>query len=157
MAKRISAPTIAAASYVPTIAQGSGRSTTRPHRQCRVIAIEDEAIIEVLKMQRNAGIEIYSDGEFRRAFWNCRRSPTSSSMASRTAASTTNASDSGGKDVADHEELVPQYPVVVDRLRIKDRITGDEIKFLRKHSPGPFKMTCRARSCSSRRNIARHQ
>jgi methionine synthase II (cobalamin-independent) len=32
-------------------------------------AIEDEAIIDVLKMQRDSGIEIYSDGEFRRAFW----------------------------------------------------------------------------------------
>ena len=33
------------------------------------MAIEDAAIIDVLKMQRDAGIEIYSDGEFRRAFW----------------------------------------------------------------------------------------
>ena len=32
-------------------------------------AIEDAAILDVLKMQRDAGIEIYSDGEFRRAFW----------------------------------------------------------------------------------------
>jgi methionine synthase II (cobalamin-independent) len=39
-------------------------------------AIEDEAILDVLKLQRDAGVEIYSDGEF---------------TASRIAASTTRA------------------------------------------------------------------
>ena len=46
-----------------------------------------------------------------------------------------------GKDMSDREEFVPQVPVVVDRLRPKGRITGDEIAFLKKHSPGTFKMT----------------
>ena len=104
-------------------------------------AIEDEAILDVLKMQRDVGIEIYSDGEFRRAFWlsaisdkffdgfedrgiDYKRYPTLVS-----------------KEVKDREEFVPQVPVVVDKLRKKRRITGDEIPFMKKHAPGAFKMT----------------
>ena len=33
-------------------------------------AIEDEAIIGVIKMQQNAGLKAVTDGEFRRAFWH---------------------------------------------------------------------------------------
>jgi 5-methyltetrahydropteroyltriglutamate--homocysteine methyltransferase len=45
------------------------------------------------------------------------------------------------QNIADPEEFVPQYPAVVDRLQKKGRITGDEITFLKKHSPGMFKIT----------------
>lgn len=31
--------------------------------------IEDECIIAAFELQRNAGLKIYSDGEFRRDFW----------------------------------------------------------------------------------------
>ena len=81
-------------------------------------AIEDEAILDVLKMQRDAGIEIYSDGEFRRAFWlsaisdkffhgfedrgiDYSRYPTACRQGHRRTAM----------------EFVPQVPVVVDQLQ----------------------------------------
>src|SRR3954471_7118194 len=33
-------------------------------------AIEDKAIIDCLAMQKTSGIDVYSDGEFRRAGWS---------------------------------------------------------------------------------------
>ena len=104
-------------------------------------AIEDEAILDVLKMQRDAGIEIYSDGEFRRAFW-----------LSAISDKFFHGFEDRGIDYARYPTLVGKehrgprgvraaVPVVVDKLRAKGRITGDEIKFLKKHSPGTFKMT----------------
>jgi 5-methyltetrahydropteroyltriglutamate--homocysteine methyltransferase len=104
-------------------------------------AIEDAAIIDVLKMQREAGLEIYSDGEFRRAFWNSAISDRFFSGFEDRGIDYARFPFLRDKQVADHEEFVPQVPVVVDRLRRKGRITGDEIKFLKQHSPGTFKMT----------------
>jgi 5-methyltetrahydropteroyltriglutamate--homocysteine methyltransferase len=104
-------------------------------------AIEDEAILEVLTMQRNAGIEIYSDGEFRRAFWLSAISDKFFDGFEDRGIDYTRYPTLVGKEVKDREEFVPQYPVVVDRLRVKGRITADEIAFLKKHSPGTFKMT----------------
>ena len=31
--------------------------------------IEDKAIIEALEMQRQAGIDVFTDGEYRRSWW----------------------------------------------------------------------------------------
>ena len=104
-------------------------------------AIEDEAIIDVLKMQRDAGIEIYSDGEFRRAFWLSAISDNFFHGFEDRGIDYVRYPTLVGKEVEDREEFVPQFPVVVDRLRVKGKITGDEIRFLKKHSPGTFKMT----------------
>jgi 5-methyltetrahydropteroyltriglutamate--homocysteine methyltransferase len=106
-----------------------------------LMAIEDAAIIDVLKVQRDAGIEIYSDGEFRRVFWHAAISDKFFHGFEDRGIDYERFPFLRGKDIADHEEHVPQCPMVVDRLRTKDRITGDEIKFLRKHAPGPFKIT----------------
>jgi 5-methyltetrahydropteroyltriglutamate--homocysteine methyltransferase len=104
-------------------------------------AIEDEAILDVLRMQREAGLEIYSDGEFRRAFWLSAISDKFIHGFEDRGIDYTRYPTLIGKDVKDREEFVPQYPVVVDRLRAKGRITANEIAFLKKHSPGTFKMT----------------
>ncbi|MET0877443.1 MAG: cobalamin-independent methionine synthase II family protein [Tardiphaga sp.] len=104
-------------------------------------AVEDAAILDVLKMQRDAGIEIYSDGEFRRAFWLSAISDKFFHGFENRGIDYARYPTLAGKDVVDREEFVPQVPVVVDKLQKKGRITGDEIKFMKKHSPGTFKMT----------------
>ncbi len=103
--------------------------------------VEDEAILGVLRLQRDVGIEIYSDGEFRRANW----------LAAISDKFFAGFEDRGidyerypflrGQDLGGRRHLVPQVPVVVDKLRVKRRITGEEIGFLRKHAPGTFKIT----------------
>jgi 5-methyltetrahydropteroyltriglutamate--homocysteine methyltransferase len=104
-------------------------------------AVEDAAILDVLKMQRDAGIEIYSDGEFRRAFWLSAISDKFFHGFEDRGIDYERFPFLRGRDIAEREEFVPQYPVIVDRLKPKGRITGDEIKFLKKHSPGTFKIT----------------
>ncbi len=103
--------------------------------------IEDEAILDVLKLQRDAGVEIYSDGEFRRAFWLSAISDKFFDGFEDRGIDYSRYPLLRGQDMSDRREFVPQVPVVVDKLRPKGRITGDEIAFLKKHSPGTFKMT----------------
>jgi 5-methyltetrahydropteroyltriglutamate--homocysteine methyltransferase len=94
---------------------------------------EDRAILDVLAMQREVGVDVYTDGEYRRASWQ--------------------------SDVAEAVEgFVPQHVerhwrgpggrvegsrarVAGAKLRQTRRITGHEAGFLKEHSPGPFKMT----------------
>jgi 5-methyltetrahydropteroyltriglutamate--homocysteine methyltransferase len=109
--------------------------------EAELTAIEDEAIRDVLKMQRDAGLEIYSDGEFRRAFWLSAISDKLFDGFKDRGIDYARYPFLRDRDVADREEFVPQYPVVVGRLRAKGRITGDEIAFLKQHSPGTFKIT----------------
>jgi 5-methyltetrahydropteroyltriglutamate--homocysteine methyltransferase len=104
-------------------------------------AIEDQSILDVLKMQRDAGLEIYSDGEFRRAFWLSAISEEFFDGFEDRGIDYERYPFLRGKEVKDREEFVPQYPVVVGKLRKKGRITADEIKFLKQHAPGMFKMT----------------
>jgi len=104
-------------------------------------AIEDDAILDVLRLQRDAGLEIYSDGEFRRANW----------LAAISTKFFDGFEDRGvdyerypflrGQDLQAKRHLVPQVPVVVDKLRVKQRITGEERTFLKKCAPGAFKIT----------------
>jgi 5-methyltetrahydropteroyltriglutamate--homocysteine methyltransferase len=103
--------------------------------------MEDEAILDVLKTQRDAGVDVYSDGEFRRAFWLSAISDKFFHGFEDRGIDYSRYPLLRGQDMSDRMEFVPQVPVVVDRLRPKGRITGDEISFLKKHAPGPFKMT----------------
>jgi 5-methyltetrahydropteroyltriglutamate--homocysteine methyltransferase len=109
--------------------------------EAELTAIEDAAIVDVLKMQRDAGLEIYSDGEFRRAFWLSAISDEFFHGFEDRGIDYVRFPFLRDQKITDREEFVPQYPVVVDKLKVKGRITGEEIKFLKKHSPGTFKIT----------------
>ncbi|HLF72424.1 MAG TPA: 5-methyltetrahydropteroyltriglutamate--homocysteine S-methyltransferase [Dehalococcoidia bacterium] len=110
-------------------------------------ALEDEAILKVLDMQRQVGIDVLSDGEYRRTSW---------------------ASDFTEKV----EGYVPGRPLVQMRfsnpipppsaggpgnpggprvfgapLKLKGRLTGEESAFLKAHAGGmPYKITMPAPS-----------
>ena len=100
-------------------------------------ALEDRAILDTLEMQRQTGIQVYTDGEFRRrnymtGFWEA---------------------IDGFQEVPPEEyrlewrgQAREDYPrtmsyVVGGTLRPKGRLAGDEAAFLKEHAPGPFKVT----------------
>ncbi|MFI5266200.1 MAG: cobalamin-independent methionine synthase II family protein [Chloroflexota bacterium] len=99
--------------------------------------LEDRAILDALEMQRQTGIDVFTDGEFRRrnymtGFWEA---------------------IDGFQEVPPDEyrlqwrgEAREDYPrtmsyVVGGKLRPKRRLAGDEAAFLKRHAPGPFKVT----------------
>jgi 5-methyltetrahydropteroyltriglutamate--homocysteine methyltransferase len=95
--------------------------------------VEDRAILEVLDVQRQSGIPIYSDGEYRRHSW------------------LTAMNDALDGFVPEHVMVPWQGPgggmtrvssqVVGGKLRQKRRLHSHESTFLRDHAPGPFKIT----------------
>jgi 5-methyltetrahydropteroyltriglutamate--homocysteine methyltransferase len=101
-------------------------------------SIEDRAVLDVLEGQRNVGLGIYSDGELRRGSW------------------LTDMADAVDGFVPDKVILDWKGPgggaegssaqVVGRKLRKIKQMTGLEVPFLKKSSPGPFKVTLPAPS-----------
>jgi len=99
---------------------------------------EDAAILAVLERQAQVGLEIFTDGEFRRGSWLTDMAdavegfvPQSRTMQWR--------GPGGGEEPSTSN-------VVGGRLKPRRRLTGEQTEFLRDHAPGPIKMTLPAPS-----------
>ncbi|HLQ32625.1 MAG TPA: hypothetical protein VK457_08050 [Chloroflexota bacterium] len=96
-------------------------------------AIEDEHILKALELQRQAGVDVFTDGEYRRGSWQ-------SDMA-----------EAVDGFVREHLPIEWHGPnaavegstahVVGERLRKRQRLTGHESGFLKAHAQGPCKIT----------------
>jgi 5-methyltetrahydropteroyltriglutamate--homocysteine methyltransferase len=117
----------------------SGRITAE-----QLQAAEDEAVLKALEVQKQAGIGIFTEGEYRRAGW-------SSAVAE---------SVEGLVEVEDHpmRRLLGEWQgpsanianasvttmrrrVAGARLKQVRRLAGTEANFLKQHAPGPWKIT----------------
>jgi 5-methyltetrahydropteroyltriglutamate--homocysteine methyltransferase len=104
----------------------------------RLREIEDRAILRVLAKQKDLGFEIFTDGEFRRSnfmgdFTDAVEGFDFGDGLPRSwSAAQPGASVMGRGRVAG---------VVVAKLRAVRPLTGHELPFLKKHSPGDIKMT----------------
>jgi NAD(P)-dependent dehydrogenase (short-subunit alcohol dehydrogenase family) len=94
---------------------------------------EDSAVREAIRLQRDVGLEIFTDGEYRHSSW------------------LTDLADAVEGFVAEQVLLEWYGPgggpeasparVVGGPLRQKRRLTAHEVAFLEAHAPGPIKMT----------------
>src|SRR3972149_2723710 len=95
--------------------------------------VEDRAVLGALQFQREVGLDVFTDGEFRRGSW------------------LTDMAEAVEGFVPDKVVVEWRGPrggpepstanVVGAKLRQIRRLTAHEVDFLRKHSPGPLKMT----------------
>jgi 5-methyltetrahydropteroyltriglutamate--homocysteine methyltransferase len=93
------------------------------------------------KLQQDAGLKIYSDGEFRRDFWLSAVSDEFFDGMENHGIDYTRHPYLRGKEIKDSESYVPPNPIVKGKLARKKRITLGEINFMKVHAPGAFKMT----------------
>ena len=104
----------------------------------RLRAAEDRAILDVLAMQREVGIDVFMDGELRRRSWL-------SDMAEAV------------EGFVGHRSILhwrgpgggPEHTtarMVGGKLRPTRHLTSRELPFLQQHAPGPIKMTIPAPS-----------
>jgi 5-methyltetrahydropteroyltriglutamate--homocysteine methyltransferase len=112
----------------------------------RLRELEDAEILKVLDMQRQVGIDVFSDGEYRRGGW---ASDFQEAMQGYVPGSppVTMTWHSPGAATATAEP--PPAPagaagfsrVIGEKLRQTRRLTEHEVGFLKQHAPGPIKMT----------------
>jgi 5-methyltetrahydropteroyltriglutamate--homocysteine methyltransferase len=115
--------------------------------------IEDEAILRAIELQRQVGLQIFSDGEFRRKVWHEALESAAEGVADagpdferfplmRTA------------DLAANPEIASINPIVTGKLRPRGRFTAGEVVFLQRHAPGPFKITLPSPAMVTRKWLA---
>src|ERR671923_2462732 len=99
--------------------------------------IEDRAILAALERQRSIGVDIFTDGEFRRTgFQNDLLETVEGFVATARPAVVRIWQGPGGEP---QEQGTRQ--VVGRKLRHLRRLTEDQTRFLKAHAPGPIKMT----------------
>jgi 5-methyltetrahydropteroyltriglutamate--homocysteine methyltransferase len=103
--------------------------------------LEDRCILEVLEMQRQVGIDVFSDGEFRRGAWAGDFAESVEGYVDGAPAVTVFNTARGNAP-----RQRPGGRVIGHKLRQKRRLTANESAFLKQHAPGPFKMTMPAAS-----------
>ncbi len=105
--------------------------------------IEDKAILEVLEMQRQTGIDVMTDGEYRRSWWAAGYADALEGIVTdpdavyqaRWSGEHGELADATAKEIGFGEQVVGA------ELRQVRRMTAHESGFLKQHAPGPFKIT----------------
>ncbi|MCI0865149.1 MAG: cobalamin-independent methionine synthase II family protein [Chloroflexi bacterium] len=105
--------------------------------------VEDKAILDALEMQRQAGIDILSDGEFRRSWFSGGIAEAVEGVIDDPDAAYTSRWQGENQQLADAtaEGIGFGEQVVGAKLRQVRRLTAHESGFLKQHASGPFKIT----------------
>ena len=111
--------------------------------------VEDSSIIEALAMQREVGIEIFSDGEMRRDAWQTNISQAVDGFEAAYQVRESTAPDGRRVRMEMHAKGVER------KLRQVRRIAQIDAAFMRAHSPGPFKITMPSPSAVARAGYRR--
>src|SRR5207249_2447933 len=121
------------------------------HRQQRITdeqlrAAEDAAVLKALELQRQVGISVYTEGEYRRGGWSTAIRDSVEGLVS-----TQGSPIAGflGQWQGPHGELATSSlaagivggMVAGAKLRQVRRLAGVEAAFLKEHAPGPWKIT----------------
>jgi 5-methyltetrahydropteroyltriglutamate--homocysteine methyltransferase len=113
--------------------------------QEEVRALEDEAIIEAIALQKQTGIEVVSDGELRRSGWAGDFSASVEGYVP--GAPALRLSWSNQAAVTPPAGTQPGGQVIGAKLQQKRRLTANQVPFLKEHAGGtPFKITMPAAS-----------
>jgi 5-methyltetrahydropteroyltriglutamate--homocysteine methyltransferase len=118
--------------------------------------IEDNEIVEALSWQKAAGLDVFTDGEYRRAAWSSAWADSVEGLERDTVEATPKfdrlASLRGWKgehgaeanaSMASHAQS-GEYTfghVVTHKLKLRHRLTGHESSFLKGHTDGPTKIS----------------
>ncbi len=109
---------------------------------------EDQATLTILDLQRQTGVDVYSDGEYRRGMWITGLPAAVEGFGPGAMLNIRNWRGRPlpyvpGQTGTRHAAAAGQNPpaVIIGKLRPKHRITGVESAFLGRHARGPFKIT----------------
>lgn len=102
--------------------------------------MEDRHIERVLQRQKDVGLHIFTDGEFRRAGFMSDFNDSVEGLDNAEAiARDWKIAESNAGTLAGRKDRLAG--VVVEKIRQKKRLTAHEVAFLRQHAPGDIKIT----------------
>ena len=101
--------------------------------------IEDRSILKALEMQKAAGVQIFTDGEYRRDIFTADLTQALEGLIPGKTTVSFEWRGPGSELASQSKEGNLQF-VVGAKLRKKGRFTPGEAPFLKQHAPGPFKV-----------------
>ena len=112
----------------------------------RLREVEDASILQALELQKQAGIEIFTDGEYRRETFLDPLTQGMEGLTRQPAAPDARGRRWQGPHAEFANAMAEEFDtflttVVAGKLRRTGRLTGGEAAFMAKHSPGPWKIT----------------
>src|SRR5918995_1001581 len=116
------------------VALREGRMTEQQARE-----VEDRSILKALEMQRAAGVQIFTDGEYRRDIFTADITKAVNGLVPGKPVVKFEWRGKGKELAEESKEGNLQY-IVGGKLRKKGRFTPNEAPFLKQHAPGPFKV-----------------
>jgi len=105
--------------------------------------VEDAAILAAFELQKQVGLDIYSDGEYRRGSW---AGDFADSVEGYVPGPPPLVMQWRGTDRPPPAPQTRGGLVIGEKLRQRHRLTGVETSFLKAHAPGPYKVTLPAAS-----------
>ncbi|MGH7832115.1 MAG: cobalamin-independent methionine synthase II family protein [Candidatus Binatia bacterium] len=105
----------------------------------RLREIEDRSILRALELQKAAGVEIFTDGEYRRDIFTADITQAVDGLVPGKTTVSFEWRGAGSGLAQESKEGNLQF-VVGGKLRKKGRFTPEEAPFLKQHAPGPFKV-----------------
>lgn len=101
--------------------------------------IEDRSILKALELQKAVGVDVFTDGEYRRDIFTA---DITQAMEGLVPGKTTISFEwrGRGSELAKESREGNLQLVVGAKLRKKGRFTAGEAPFLKRHAPGPFKV-----------------
>ena len=138
----------------PEVLQAHADSAAQRISQDERRAIEDRAILTALDLQKQVGLDIFTDGEYRRGNWAGDFAAAVEGYVQGEPPIRFQWRLPEGLPPEEEETLreqmrtMPQQAgmIIGDRLRQRHRLTEHEVGFLKEHAPGPFKITMPATS-----------
>jgi 5-methyltetrahydropteroyltriglutamate--homocysteine methyltransferase len=118
---------------------GEGRITAEQLREA-----EDAAVLKALELQREAGISVFTEGEYRRPSWSAAIRESVEGLVpdpDPPIRRLLGAWQGPTSDLANASMSAGTNLVAGARLRQVRRLAGTEAAFLRQHAPGPWKIT----------------
>jgi len=105
----------------------------------QVRTIEDGSILKALELQKEAGVRIFTDGEYRRDIFTADITEAVDGLVPGKTTVSFEWRGPGSELAKESREGNLQF-VVGAKLRKKGRFTPGEAPFLKRHAPGPFKV-----------------
>jgi len=107
--------------------------------EAQVHEIEDRSILTALEMQKSTGVDVYTDGEYRRDIFTADITKAIDGLVPGKPVVKFEWRGRGKELAAESKEGNLQY-IVGAKLARKGRLTPHEAPFLKEHAPGPFKV-----------------
>ena len=139
MAKQFRADNIGSLLRPPELLQARAAYREGKLQRDQLRDIEDRSILKALELQKAAGVEVFTDGEYRRDIFTADITQAVDGLVPGKVTVSFEWRGAGSELAKESKEGNLQF-IVGGKLRKKGRFTPGEATFLQQHAPGPFKV-----------------